>query len=261
MPIAKRKLRVVDDDFKLLVGQIDDGNAAHLGRLQSLLGKGGDLFVVLNDVDLFAAQFADDRLHAHALHADAGADRVDVLVAGHDCDLGALAGFAGDGADHDRVVVDLGNFGLEEVRNQLGSGAGDDDLRTLGGAIYLEQHDANAFADGELLQARLLTLGHAGFSFAEVDDDVLTLDALDGGGENFFFAVGVLVEYGIALGFAHLLEDDLLGQLRGDAAERARVLVEADFAARLELCALGHGLGFFERDLVDGIFDLVFRRP
>ena len=36
---------------------------------------------VLNDVDLFAAQFANDRLHAHALHADAGADWIDVLVA------------------------------------------------------------------------------------------------------------------------------------------------------------------------------------
>ncbi len=34
-------------------------------------------------VDLFAAQLADDGLDAHALHADAGADGVHVLVAGH----------------------------------------------------------------------------------------------------------------------------------------------------------------------------------
>ena len=56
-------------------------DAAHLGGLQCLLGEGGDLFGELDDVDLFAAQLADDGLHAHALHADAGADRVDILVA------------------------------------------------------------------------------------------------------------------------------------------------------------------------------------
>ena len=31
-----------------------------------------------DDVDLLAAELADDRLHARAVHADAGADRVDV---------------------------------------------------------------------------------------------------------------------------------------------------------------------------------------
>jgi hypothetical protein len=35
--------------------------------------------------------------------------------------------------------------------------------------------------------------------------------------------VGVLVEDGVALGLADLLEDDLLGQLRGDAAQRGLV--------------------------------------
>jgi hypothetical protein len=73
----------------------------------------------------------------------------------------------------------------------------------------------------------LLTLRHAGFRLAEVDDDVLAFDALYGGGEDFLFAMGVLVEYCVALSFADLLEDDLLGQLGGDAAERARVFVKA----------------------------------
>src|SRR5688572_32125509 len=36
------------------------------------------LFRSFDDVDLFAAQLADDRLDTRALHADAGADRIDV---------------------------------------------------------------------------------------------------------------------------------------------------------------------------------------
>ena len=65
--------------------------------------------------------------------------------------------------------------------------------------------------------------------------------------------VAVLLEDGVALGFADLLEDDLLGHLGGDAAERRGVLVEAKLAAgfdfRRELA------GGFEGELVVRIFD------
>ena len=47
----------------------------------SALGEGHEVVAVLDDVDLLAAQLADDRLHARALHADAGADRIDVALA------------------------------------------------------------------------------------------------------------------------------------------------------------------------------------
>src|SRR6202012_3180691 len=84
---SQRELRGVDDDFELLFTEISDRNAADLGRLQRFFGEGGDLFAELDDVDLFAAQLADDRLHAHAFHADVGADRIDVLVAALHGDL------------------------------------------------------------------------------------------------------------------------------------------------------------------------------
>ncbi len=170
--------------------------------------------------------------------------------------LGALAGLARNGADDDGVVVDLRDFRLEEIRNQLRRGAGDDDLRSLGGAIHLEQHHAHALADGELLQPRLFALGAAGFGLAQVVDHVLAFDALHGGVQHFLLAMGVLLEDRVALGFTHLLEDDLLGQLRGDAAQRAGVAIEANLAAHLD--ARGQFIGLGQRDLVDRIFDLLF---
>ena len=104
---------------------------------------------------------------------------------------------------------------------------------------------------------RLLALRHAGFGLAEVEDDVHRLEALDGGVEDLAGAVVVLVEDGVALGFADLLEDDLLGHLRGDAAERSGVLVEAQLAADLDL---GRELaGLLEGHLVDFVFDLLGR--
>src|SRR6185437_2200790 len=219
------------------------------------LGEGGDLFGELDDVDLFPAELADDGLHTHALHADAGADGIDVLIAGHDGDLGALAGLAGDGADDDGAVVNFRHFGLKERLHQRRSSARDDDLRSLGGAIHSQQHHPQALANGELLEARLLALGHAGFGLAEVEDDVHGLEALDGGGEDLAGTAAVLLKDGVALGLADLLEDDLLGHLGGDAAEGRGVLVEAQLAADLDL--RGELAGLIESELVLGVLDLL----
>ena len=123
------------------------------------------------------------------------------------------------------------------------------------GLVDALQHDTDALADGELFEARLLAAGHAGLGLAEVEDDVLQLEALDGGVQDFADAVRVLIENGVALGFADLLEDDLLGHLGGDAAEDVGGLVVADFAADFDLGRQRPRL--FQSDLVERVFDLV----
>src|SRR6185437_2414564 len=97
---GQRKLRVIDDHFKLLFAQVGDGNAADFGWLQRLFGEGCNLVTEFDNVNFFAAQLTDDGLCAHAFHANAGAYRVHIFVAALHGDLGALAGLAGDGADH-----------------------------------------------------------------------------------------------------------------------------------------------------------------
>src|SRR6185312_1361460 len=252
---GQRKLRVIDDHFKLLFAQVGDGNAADFGWLQRLFGEGCNLVTEFDNVNFFAAQLANDGLYAHAFHADAGAYRVHILVAALHGDLGALAGLAGDGADHDRAVVDFRNLGLKQVLYQLRRGAGDNHLRTLGRAVHFKQHHAHALAHGKLLKARLLTLGAAGFRLADIEYRVLAFDALDGGVQDLLFAMGVFLEDGVALRFANLLENHLLGQLRGNAAQRAGVAIEANLASRLD--AGSQLVGFRESDLVDRVLDLV----
>ena len=131
----KRQLRVIDDDLQLLVIQVRDRNTRHLGRLQRLFGKRRDLFGVLDDVDLFATELADDRLYAHALHAHARTNWVHIFIARNDGDLGAFACLTRDRADRYRAVVDFRNLALEEVLHQAGRRARDNDLRPLGGAV------------------------------------------------------------------------------------------------------------------------------
>ena len=91
---GQRQLAVFDHHLHDLVRAVDDRHTADLGRADGIGRESHDVVVPLNDVDLLAAQFADDRLHARALHADAGADRIDVLFARRHGDLGSLSGFA-----------------------------------------------------------------------------------------------------------------------------------------------------------------------
>src|ERR1700687_4210249 len=107
------------------------------------------IVIVLDDVDLLSAQFANNRLHAHALHADAGADAIDVAVAAGYSDLGPLPGFPGATFDDHGVVVNLGNFLLEQAHDQFGGRARNDHARVLAGLLHAADHAADAVAHAE----------------------------------------------------------------------------------------------------------------
>src|SRR5580692_3158157 len=240
----------------MLLLTFEDRNAADLRGLQRLLRERNRIFVILDDVDLFAAQLANDGLHAHALHAHAGADGIDVLVLRHDRDLGALARLARYGANHNGVVVNLRHFGLEQVRDQFRSRARNHNLRTLRSFFHARDHAAHTLTRSERLQPRLLFLRHAPFGLAQVDDDVLTFVALDGGVDDLAHASDVLVVNRVAFGFAHLLEDDLLRQLRSDTSQNVGRLVGAEFASHLGRRI--DPLSVVERDLRQRIFNLLW---
>ena len=90
-----------------------------LAGLSACVAKTTGSSRIFDDVDLFAAQFTNDGLHAHALHADAGADAVHVAVAALHRNLGAFAGFARASADLYRAVVDFGHFLFEQAHHQF----------------------------------------------------------------------------------------------------------------------------------------------
>src|SRR5262249_412102 len=78
---GERQLLVLDDDFHHAVAVIDDRHALYLGGRERVGDERDRILRPLDDVDLLAAQLADDRLHARALHADARADRIHVALA------------------------------------------------------------------------------------------------------------------------------------------------------------------------------------
>ena len=175
-----------------------------------------------DDVDLLALQLLDHGLDAAALHADAGADRVDRAVVADDADLGAAAGVAGGGLDLDDAVVNLGHFLGEQLLHEVGVGARQEDLRAARFAADRHDQRADAVADADHLARDLLVAADDALGAAEIDDDVAELDALDDAGDDLAGAVLELFILALALGVADLLEDHLLGGLGGDPAELDR---------------------------------------
>ena len=106
---------------------------------------------------------------------------------------------------------------------------------------------AHALALAEALARQQLVAAQHRLGAAEIDDDIAELDALDEAVDDLADAVLELVVLALALGVAHLLDDHLLGGLRGDAAEidrRQRIGDEiADLGLGIEPLRLG------ERDL------------
>ena len=158
---------------------------------------------------------------------------IDVFVFRHDGDLGTLAGFAGNRADDHRVVVNLRHFRLEQMRHQFRHGARHHNLRSFGSLLNANDHHSRTLAGSERFQPRLVLPGHSRLGLAQIHDDVLAFLALDGGVDDFTDAADVLVVNRVPLGLAHLLEDDLLRQLRRNAPQYVRGLVGAQLAADL----------------------------
>ena len=176
-----------------------------------------------NDVDALAGDLVRDRLHARTAHADAGADRIDARLEALHRDLGAHARIAGGAEDLDQALADFRHFELEELDEEFTRGAREEQLRAarLGAHFLQERLDAvlalHDFARNHV-GARHEAFGVA----AEVDVDAVAVDALDHARHQRADAVLVGIDHLGTLGFAHFLHDDLLGLLRGDAAERHR---------------------------------------
>src|SRR5687768_16213312 len=248
-----------DGEAELVVGHdhldpallLVDDDAADRRRLERVDDEGGEILGPGDDVDLLALHLLDDRLDAAALHADAGADRIDRAVVADHADLGAAARIAGGGLDLDDAVVNLGHFLGEQFLHEIGMGAAEEDLRPSVLAADRQDQRADPVADPDDLARDLLVAADDALGAAEIDDDVAELDPLDDAGDDLAGAVLELLILTLALGVADLLEDDLLGGLGGDAAEldrRQRIDDEvAERGAGLEL------LGVLQADLFEMI--------
>src|SRR5262249_61195589 len=114
---------------------------------------------------------------ARALHADAGADRIDVAIARRDGDLGARPGLARRALDADDLLVDLGHLHLEQLLEEPLVRARQDDLRAARRLVDVDDVGDDAITGSVRLARHLLAHGQDGLGAAEVHAYVPALAA------------------------------------------------------------------------------------
>ena len=102
-------------------------------------------------------------------------------------------------------------------------------MGSLGTAVHALDDRADALAGRVAFGARLFLAREHGFDAADLDDQVAALEPLDRGVDHLADALVVFGKDVLALRLAHLLEDHLLGGLRGNASEHVGPLRELDF--------------------------------
>jgi len=166
---------------------------------------------------------------------------------GDDRDLGTEPGLTCDGLDLDRAVIDLGHLQLEESPNEPWMAAGEDDLRPVGGVADAHDVGTDPLAQIVLLVGDAFTFRKYGFSSAQVDDQVASIEADNVTRQNIAFAVLVILKDLIPFGLADALEHCLFRRLRGDSAEIGRGDLHLDVVADLRIrCSLNR---FVQGDL------------
>ena len=224
---SQRQLFVGDDELHRVRLGVDE-HARDLGRRDRVAHKARRVRIPRHDVDLLAAQLLHDRLHARALHADAGAHRIDIAILAGDGDLGAGARLARARLNAHDLLVDLRDLLLEELLEQPLVRARQDDLRAARGAIDVDDVRDEAIARAVRLAGHLLARRQDRLGLAEVDDDVAALEAAHDARHELALAILELVIDHVALRLAEALDDDLLGGLRGNAAEAEGRRLEAE---------------------------------
>src|SRR4029079_18276859 len=118
---------------------------------------------------------------------------------------------------------------------------------------HLVDEGADAIAQPDVLTWDHLVAANDALRPAEVDDDVAVLDTLYRAVSRVADTILEFGELPVALGFAHLLNDDLFGILRSDAAEFERRQRFGEHVADLRI---GIALfGVLDGDLRRVVFD------
>ena len=246
-----------DRQRKLVVGNHGDG--ALFPRLRHGNDRSGRkrfcdkfqrVFAPEDNVYLFPAELFYDGVDPRAFISHAGAHGIDARIVGTDRHFRTVAGFAGDGLDLHDPLRDFGHLLLKQFLDEAGDRARNEDLRIFSAVFDALDKYLEPIAHHVPFGRRLILRKHYPLDFflAELDGNVFIVHLADKPFHQLALLIGKRGEGIVALGFVQLLQDYLLGGLRGDTAEILGHEASDDFVPLLirgiEL------LRFFERDFL-----------
>jgi len=180
-------------------------------------------------------QLLNDLLDAAAARADAGADRIHILIVRQHCHLGALAGFTRDRADLNNALENLRDLFFKQTLDQHRVRSGNEHLAALGVLIDFRDDDADLLAFDQTLARNLSGLRHQRDGLAEIDQRELVLDRFNDAQHHVVQLVDVFIVDGHLLRLTDLLLHDVSGQRCGSSAESVNAYFMPDHIADLRI--------------------------
>ena len=147
--------------------------------------------------------------------------------------LGAPAGFAGDGNNLYGAIGDFRNFQREQLHDKFRSGTGKHNLRAAAGFFHGFDKTAELFAGLVFLNRHTFATGQGRLVAAEVYHHIAALEAADHAADDIAHAILEFIIDQRLLGASQVLLEILTGVLGGDAAEACGGHFLFDFVAEI----------------------------
>ena len=202
-------------------------------------------------------EFANHVLNTYATESHTRSYRIDTGLMRQDCDFASGARLTSDVLDLHNSIENLRNLSLKKPPDEIGMGAGCDNLRAADGPGYLNDVDLDLVARPVSLRRNLFSRRHDRLCATDIKHDASCVAPLDGHGEDLTGFVFKLIEDDLTLGFTQSLHDHLFRGLRGDSTGVLRngpgdnVLTNS--RRRINLFGVGqvhHGVRFFHLGVV-----------
>ena len=193
-------------------------------RTECALDKEGGVRGVVDHVDVLVVKFAHDTVDAATLHADTRSNGVDAVVVALSGNLCTLARDAGNAAQTDKAVGNLGDFGLEQTLQECRTGATQEDFRVSVGIVHAVDDGAHGVSLMEEVAGNLLTLRQQQLVVLIVNEKRLVLPSLiDFGRDNLAHAILVFVVERVVFEFEHFARQRLAERQDGAAAKLSKL--------------------------------------
>ena len=193
--------------------QVHPGNT---GRAQRLGDKHRCVGTPLNHVDLLFVQLAHDVLDADTAHPHARADRIDTLLQRSNRHLRAMPGFTSNILDLNLTVVDLRHFIFKQATEHVAVAAAHNNLWTTITLFHFQEECTHLVVRTVAFTRHHVSTRQQRFSTAQANRHTLGRHALNRPGDQVAFTLDILLIEVLAFSFPDLLQDHLLGSLRGD---------------------------------------------
>ena len=220
-PDRERKLVFIDRDLHALLLGIEH-KVLHFGWFKRFEHKFLRVGTPADYIHLFIVQFADNIFNPRTAHSDASTNRVHFFVRAPDRDFCPITGFPRDATNLDCAIGDFAHFQLKKTAHEIRVATRNDNLGAANAVFHRDHIGAEPVADVVIFDDHAFALGHDGFKFPKVENDIGAIETTHRSADDFASTIFELLVNHFLFDLANSLHHRLLRSLCSNATKISR---------------------------------------